>query len=262
MDVRWYLDGRSGRDAYRRGHIPGAVFVDLDTALAGVPGQRGRHPLPEPDGFAAAMGEAGIGDDTRVVAYDDAGGAVAARLWWMLRVTGHDAAVLDGGIAAWEGSLVTGEEPIEPASFTPRPWPRDAIVDAADIASHPRQFVLLDARAPERYRGDTEPIDPRPGHIPGAHNAPFSANLDRESGTFLSPDRLRARYEALGAGDAGDAGDDRWTVAYCGSGVTACHDLLALELAGYRGRLYPGSWSEWSADPDRPAELGDPYGRD
>jgi thiosulfate/3-mercaptopyruvate sulfurtransferase len=142
--------------------------------------------------------------------------------------------------------------------FTAPPrWPADAIVDAEAIAAHPRRFVLLDARAAERYRGETEPVDPRPGHIPGAHNAPFAENLDPSSGRFLPAERLRARYATLGV----DTSGEHAPVAYCGSGVTACHDLLALEVAGYRGRLYPGSWSEWCGDPERPAEVGEPYGR-
>lgn len=257
VDVRWYLAGRSGRDAYRAGHIPGAVFVDLDVALAGPPGAAGRHPLPEPAVFARAMEQAGIGDATSVVAYDDAGGAVAARLWWMLSVTGHAAAVLDGGIQAWTGDLEEGDSlPREGATHTPREWPADAIVDAEEIVAHPRGFVLLDARAPQRYRGDEEPVDPRAGHIPGARNAPFVANLTDPAGRFLPASALRERYGALGVADSGD----RRPVAYCGSGVTACHNLLALAVAGLPGRLYPGSWSEWCHDPDRPAELGDPYG--
>jgi thiosulfate/3-mercaptopyruvate sulfurtransferase len=194
-----------------------------------------------------------------VVAYDDAGGTVAARLWWMLTVTGHEAAVLDGGIQAWTGALETGEGAAaaggsgDGATFTPRPWPPEATVDADAIAAQPRRFLLLDARPPERYRGETEPVDPRAGHIPGAQNAPSAANLTHANGRFLPAADLRARYVALGVGER----DDRPTVAYCGSGVTACHDLLALEIAGLEGLLYPGSWSEWSGDPNRPAELGD-----
>jgi thiosulfate/3-mercaptopyruvate sulfurtransferase len=252
-DVRWYLDGRSGRDAYLAGHIPGAVFVDVDRDLAGPPSAaRGRHPLPEAEAFAQAMSALGIGDGDRVVAYDDAGGSVAARLWWMLDALSHLAAVLDGGVQAWAGSLRTGEEHRPTARFTPREWPPARLVETADVERLRRdpRALIVDARAPERFTGALEPIDPRPGHIPGARSAPWMDNLDPASGRFHSPATLRARFAALGAGEA-DA-----VVAYCGSGVTACHDLLALETVGVRARLYPGSWSQWSSDPDRSAALG------
>jgi thiosulfate/3-mercaptopyruvate sulfurtransferase len=245
-DVRWYLDGRSGRAEYEGGHIPGAVFVDLDTALSdhGRAGP-GRHPLPDPESFARAMEALGIGDGVTVVAYDDAGGSIAARLWWMLDVQGHDALVLDGGLAAWPGSLVTQAPTTGSASFTSRPWPADALADADAVAA--ATGAVLDARAPERYRGDVEPVDPRAGHIPGAHNAPWAGNLDPSTGRFLSPAELRARFQAFGPIE----------VAHCGSGVTACHDLLALRLAGLPpARLYEGSWSDWSADPTRPIATG------
>lgn len=249
-DVRWYLDGRSGRAAYEAEHLPGAVFVDLDAALAGPPSPAaGRHPLPGPDRFAAAMTAVGIGDSVPVVAYDDAGGTVAARLVWMLRVLGHDAALLDGGIGAWAGPLESGPGAPRPgAHFTPRPWPADALA-SIDDASDPAN-VVIDARDPARYRGEVEPVDPRPGHIPGARNLACRANLDG-SGRFLKPAELRRRFEAAGAGPGAPV------ISYCGSGVTACHNLLALERAGLAGRLYPGSWSQYSADPDRPAALGD-----
>jgi thiosulfate/3-mercaptopyruvate sulfurtransferase len=256
-DVRWYLDGRSGRAAYDAGHLPGAVFVDLDRDLSAPPSPRGRHPLPDPVDFAAAMGSLGIADTDTVIAYDDAGGSIAARLWWMLDAIGLPAAVLDGGIHAWPDPLTTGVVTRAPATFTPRPWPDDRIVDAGDVEllRGSERAVVLDARAPERYRGTVRDVDPRPGHIPGATNAPWARNLDPGSGRFLPRDELRARYEALGVGAA-----ERVAV-YCGSGVTSCHDLLALELAGMRGaRLYPGSWSEWSADMDRPFAMLDDDG--
>lgn len=246
-DVRWYLDGRSGRDAYASGHIPGAVFVDLDSCLAGPPSPAaGRHPLPDPDAFASAMGRLGIGDASVVVAYDDAGGMVAARLVWMLRVLGTDAALLDGGLAGYRGGLETSVSRRPPARFSPRLWPVTALAGVED-AGDPA-LVVIDARDPARYRGEQEPVDPRAGHIPGAVNLPSRGNLDPE-GRFLAVDRLRARFEAVGAGPA--------TVSYCGSGVTACHNLVAMEHAGLgRGRLYPGSWSQYSADPARPVETG------
>ena len=248
-DVRWYLDGRSGRHAYESGHLPGAVFVDLDTCLAGPPSPAaGRHPLPDPEAFAEAMGRLGIGDHSVVVAYDDAGGTVAARLVWMLRVLGGDAALLDGGIDAYPGRRETAVAGRPPARFSPRRWPADALAGIDEVTDP--GLVVIDARDPARYRGEHEPVDPRAGHIPGARSLPCRENLD-SAGRFLPADRLRDRFEAVGAGPK--------TVSYCGSGVTACHNLLAMEHAGLgRGRLYPGSWSQYSADPDRPAEIGEP----
>ena len=252
-DVRWYLDGRSGRDAYEGGHLPGAVFVDLDRWLAGHGDPRqGRHPLPDPEVFAEGMGALGIGDDTRVVAYDDQGGVIAARLGWLLRVTGHDAALLDGGLTAYDGQLSTAPVHRPPVSFSPRPWPADRLADV-EGATDP-VATLLDARNPDRYRGDNEPVDPRAGHIPGAVNLPCRENLDR-TGRFLPVAQLRARLEAAGVVDGADV------VSYCGSGVTACHNLLALEHAGFApGRLYAGSWSAYSAAPERPVATGDEPG--
>lgn len=253
-DVRWYLDGRSGYHAYVQGHIPGTVFVDVDRDLAAAPEpSRGRHPLPEPEAFAQAMGALGIADADRVVAYDDSGGSTAARLWWMLDATGHPAAVLDGGLRAWTGALEDGEASRRPAVFTPRPWPAEllASIDDVDRLRGDQEALVIDARAPERYSGAFEPIDPRAGHIPGARNAPWDGNLDPDSGRFRDLEALHARFAALGADQAGEV------AVYCGSGVTACHDLLALRAAGIRARLYPGSWSQWSADDTRPAATGD-----
>jgi thiosulfate/3-mercaptopyruvate sulfurtransferase len=253
-DARSYLDGRSGREAYARGHLPGAVFVDVGGDLSTPPSPAaGRHPLPEPEDFATAMARLGIGDDDTVIAYDDAGGSMAARLVWMLRVTGRDAALLDGGIDTWPGGLTTEPSTRPPARFTARPWPpeRLATIDEAARAGTDGAPVLVDARAAARYRGEVEPLDPRAGHIPGAVNLPHAGNLD-ESGRWLPPDALRRRFEDAGVGAGGEA-----PIVYCGSGVTACHDLLALERAGLGpGRLFPGSWSQWSNDPDRPAATG------
>ncbi len=253
-DARWYADG-SGRSTYEAGHIPGAVFVDVDTDLsAPKTPTAGRHPLPTPESFAEAMSRAGIGDDSFVIAYDDAGGSSAARLWWMLDVTGHPVGLLDGGVAAWTGELEVGRSPSRPrAAFTPVPWPEDAIADAA-LVERLRvdpAAVVLDARASERFRGETEPIDPIAGRIPGAVSAPFAGNLDPSTGRFLPPEQLRERYEALGVAAADEV------VAYCGSGVTSAHDLVALRIAGFEGaRLYVGSWSEWITDPSRPIATG------
>jgi thiosulfate/3-mercaptopyruvate sulfurtransferase len=254
-DVRWYLDGRSGFDAYLKQRLPGAVFVDLDRCLSGPPSvEEGRHPLPTPAAFASAMTSLGITNGARVVAYDDDGGRIAARLVWLLRVTGQSAWLLDGGIDAWPGPFQSGplvDQPSgdraarRPGHFEVAQWPATRLANADEVAS---ATVVLDARAPERYKGEVEPVDPRVGHIPGAINAPTAGNLD-ETGRFKSPEALRLAYRDLGV-EPGSA-----PVVYCGSGVTACHDLLALELAGLgAGRLYPGSWSQWSADPARPIE--------
>ncbi|MGZ6708061.1 MAG: sulfurtransferase [Solirubrobacteraceae bacterium] len=241
-DVRWYLDGRSGRAAYDAGHLPGAVFVDLDAVLtAPASVESGRHPLPDAEHFARAIGALGIEDGSVVVAYDDAGGTVAARLVWMLRALGEPAALLDGGIGAWDGPLSTEAAAPPPGAFTARPWPA-ALLASADDAGDPANRVL-DARAGERYRGEVEPVDAQAGHIPGAVNVPARSLLD-DDGRFLAPAVLRERL----------AGAD---VAYCGSGVTACHVLLAIEHAGLPpARLYPGSWSQWSGDPTRPVARG------
>jgi thiosulfate/3-mercaptopyruvate sulfurtransferase len=248
VDVRWYLDGRSGLDAYERGHIAGAVWMDLDAHLADPPApSRGRHPLPSPERFATGMAAAGIGEQTPVVGYDDNGGMAASRLVWLLRALGHPAALLDGGLAAWSGPLETGTRSAATASFTPRRWPRARLADTDEAAKAP---LLIDARAAERYRGEVEPVDPRAGHIPGAVNVPWQANLSG-GGRFAAAGALRHQFDAVG--------DARHTapVVYCGSGVSACHTLLALEAAGITGaRLYPGSWSQWSSDPERPATTG------
>jgi thiosulfate/3-mercaptopyruvate sulfurtransferase len=249
-DVRWYLDGRSGREAYDRGHLPGAVFVDLERWLSG-PGspEAGRHPLPDPAVFAEGMAGLGIGDEDAVVAYDDAGGVIAARLVWMLRATGHEAALLDGGLLAYDGPLEREPAQRPHARFTPRPWPAGRLA-GIDDAGDPANLVL-DARDRDRFRGDHEPLDPRAGHIPGARNLPARENLD-ERGRFLPVAQLRDRFARVGAHEGADV------VASCGSGITACHNLLALEHAGLgAGRLYPGSWSQYSHARERPVATGD-----
>jgi thiosulfate/3-mercaptopyruvate sulfurtransferase len=248
-DVCWYLDGRSGRDAYTTGHLPGAVFVDLDSCLSrpADPSQ-GRHPLPHPADFAQRMGELGIGDEDTVVAYDDAGGVIAARLVWMLRAIEHPAALLDGGLLAWPGELESGATVRPPARFTARPWPESELAGPDDAVDP--DAVVIDARQSERYQGEPDVHDPRAGHIPGAHSLPCRENLD-EAGRFLPTDELRRRLAAVGI----RRGED--VVSYCGSGVTACHNLIAIEHVGLgRGRLYPGSWSQWSRDPTRDVALG------
>jgi thiosulfate/3-mercaptopyruvate sulfurtransferase len=248
-DVRWYLDGRSGLAAYQSGHLPGAVFVDLDRWLAAdASPAAGRHPLPDPSVFAVGMAGLGIGEDDVVVAYDDAGGVIAARLVWLLRATGHQAALLDGGLGAYDGPLELADPHRPPAVFTARPWPSYLLADIEDACDPDN--VVLDARDGDRYRGELEPVDPRAGHIPGARNLPCRANLD-DSGRFLPVDELRRRFAEVGVGAAVPV------VSYCGSGVTACHNLLALEYAGLGpGRLYPGSWSQYSAT-DRPVATTD-----
>jgi thiosulfate/3-mercaptopyruvate sulfurtransferase len=245
-DVRWYLDGRSGRAAYDAGHLPGAVWVDLDRDLAAPPRDAGRHPLPAPGDFAAAMGALGIGDDDTVVAYDDDGGAIAARLVWMLRATGHAAAVLDGGIGAWDGALSPAPVTRPPARFTARPWPADRLAGIDAVAA--TADVVIDGRAAARYAGAPDDLDPRAGHIPGARSLPTREHVGPD-GRLPSRDALRERFAGVGIAD-GTA-----VVSYCGSGVTACHNLLVLEHAGLGpGRLFPGSWSQWSRDPTRAVE--------
>jgi thiosulfate/3-mercaptopyruvate sulfurtransferase len=252
-DVRWYLDGRDGRAAYEAGHLPGAVWVDLDRQLAAhdLPATEGRHPFPTPDQFGAAMSALGIGNGSVVVAYDDTGGLTAGRLVVMLRMVGVDAAVLDGGLANWGGRVQQGW--VEPASatFTAVPWPADRLASADEAAARAAAgAAVLDARSHERFTGAVTQIDPRPGHMPGARNAPWSAVLDG-SGRIRPVDELLAHYEQLGVTV------DEPAIAYCGSGVSACMNIVALEHAGLPpARLYVASWSGWSADPGRPAELG------
>lgn len=250
-DVRWSLDGSEGHGTYLRGHVPGAVFVDLDADLAGpasVVG--GRHPLPEPAAFAAALGRRGIDADRPVVAYDTLGGAVAARLVWMLRAVGQPAAVLAGGLAAWGGPLEDGEVRRAPVVRLPVPWPPRAVADADDVAALAAgDGVVVDVRTADRFRGLAEPVDAAAGHVPGAVNLPIADHLDAR-GHPLIAEQLRGRYAAVGV-------DGSVPVAVsCGSGVNACFAALALGELGIDARLYPGSWSAWSADPSRPVATG------
>jgi thiosulfate/3-mercaptopyruvate sulfurtransferase len=243
IDMRWSLAAPgAGRTGYEEGHIPGAVFVDMDAEITGPNLGRGRHPLPSREQLQDAMQRAGVHKRDCVVVYDDGGGSSAGRLWWLLKAHGHDAVrVLDGGVQAWTGELEPGTNTPAPGDWEAGELDRSMLVDIDDVPQAP---VLLDARAPERYRGEVEPVDPVAGHIPGAENAPWAANLGPD-GRFLSPDELRAKYEGFG--------DD--VVVYCGSGVNACHDILAIEVAGLRpARLYAGSYSEWSRTPGKPIE--------
>lgn len=258
LDVRWSLLGPPGRQDYDRDHLPGAVFVDLDTELAAPPGAGGRHPLPAAADLQAVFRRAGVTADRKVVAYDADNGSAAARAWWLLRWAGHPRVrVLNGGHRAWveRGNPVTAEVPeVVPTEFqvVPDSLP---VIDADDAARLAGDGRLLDARAPERYRGEVEPVDPRAGHIPGARNAPFASNVT-ENGTWRAPRDVAALFRDLGVDGTSPVG------AYCGSGVTACSTLLALEHAGLSGpgnpaALYAGSWSHWSSDPNRPAATGD-----
>ncbi|HWG61441.1 MAG TPA: sulfurtransferase [Streptosporangiaceae bacterium] len=254
LDVRWRLNGPPGIDAYRAGHLPGARFIDLDRDLAAPPGPGGRHPLPAPDAFQAAMRRAGVSEGGPVVVYDEDDSVAASRAWWVLRYFGHDQVrVLDGGYRAWlaAGAEVTAaEKEVTPGNFTARPG-HMPLLDAAGAARTARRGVLLDARAAPRYRGEEEPVDRVAGHIPGAVNAPSAENVTAD-GRFLGPARLRSHFEGLGVGGDGIA----QVAVYCGSGVTAAHDVLALDVAGIRAALYAGSWSEWITDPERPVATG------
>ncbi|WP_246613368.1 sulfurtransferase [Paractinoplanes bogorensis] len=248
LDVRWKLGDPHGADHYRAGHIPGAVYVDLDTELAGE--GEGRHPLPTVEDLQASARRWGITRGRGVVVYDDNGGLSAARAWWLLRWAGvPDVRILDGGLAAWTAAghaAVPGEARPQPGgdiTLTPGHLPT---LTADEAAARPGSGTLIDARAAERYRGDVEPIDPRAGHIPGAVNKPTTGNL--ADGRFLKTPELAERFQDV----AGPVG------VYCGSGVTAAHEIAALTIAGIDAALYPGSWSAWSSDPDRPLEKGDP----
>ena len=255
VDVRWYLDGRDGRAAFEAGHLPGARWADLDHDLSayGLPADAGRHPFPSPQHFADAMGRLGIGDDSIVVAYDDSGGGTAGRLVAMLRMLGRDAALLDGGLRTWSGPVETGP-PVSPPpeTFTPRDWPAERFASADETAIAAADGgVVIDARSAERFSGEVVVADPRPGHIPGARSAPWTNALGPD-GRLRPPAELREHFAALGAADAPDV------VAYCGSGVSACMNLIAMEHAGLDpARLFVASWSGWSSDPNRPVETGE-----
>ncbi|MFJ9409416.1 sulfurtransferase [Streptomyces sp. NPDC101393] len=253
LDVRWQLGGPPGRPEYAAGHLPGAVYADLDGELAAAPGGAGRHPLPDLTVFGAAMRAAGVRADRGVVVYDGGQGWAAARAWWLLRWSGHpDVRVLDGGLAAWQasGGALSDAVPAPAAGdFTPAPGALP-LLTADDAAQLARRGVLLDARAAERYRGDVEPIDRVGGHIPGAVSAPTTGNVAEDSTTFRTPSELADRFAALGATADAEVG------VYCGSGVSAAHEVLALAVAGIPAALYVGSWSEWSGDPSRPVATG------
>ncbi|HEY7144375.1 MAG TPA: sulfurtransferase [Streptosporangiaceae bacterium] len=258
LDVRWRLAGPPGIDSYNEGHLPGAVFIDLDTELAGPPGSGGRHPLPATVAFEAVMRRAGLRPGDRVVVYDDGDLAAAARAWWLLRYFGHERArVLDGGIKAWIAAglplTAASPPPAGPAGdgqpqFTARPG-QLPVLDAAAAAELARRGVLLDARPAVRYRAENEPVDPVAGHIPGAVSAPASDNI-AANGRMLGAAELRDRFAALGVRPGQPAG------AYCGSGVTAAQQVLALDQAGLPAALYVGSWSHWITDPARPVATG------
>lgn len=252
------LEYGAGRSAYAKSHIPGARFMHLDEDLSGPKtGVNGRHPLPHPITFTLRLAALGIDNTKQVVAYDNAGGVYASRLWWMLRWVGHSkVAVLDGGFDAWvkAGQPVTDEAPaIKPSRFNPYPNPQLTVDTRAVLANLETQaLALLDARSADRFRGENETLDPVAGHIPGAANRFFKLNL-RDDGAFKAPTELQQEFAALMKGR-----DAKGVVHQCGSGVTACHNLLAMEIAGYVGsRLYPGSWSEWVSDRARPVARGE-----
>jgi thiosulfate/3-mercaptopyruvate sulfurtransferase len=257
LDVRWALGVSDGREQHRAGHVPGAVYVDLETELAAPPSPAaGRHPLPGAADLQAAARRWGVRAGRPVVVYDAVGGTSAARAWWLLRWAGHDdVRILDGGLAAWQAAgHALDEGDVRPAPgdvvVTPGAMP---VLDADGAADLATSGVLLDARAAERYRGEVEPVDPRAGHVPGAVSAPTTDNLAAD-GTFLADDALRERFAGLGVVDTEQGPDAARTPvgAYCGSGVTAAHEVAALATLGVVAALYAGSWSQWSSDPARP----------
>ncbi|WP_186372318.1 sulfurtransferase [Arthrobacter woluwensis] len=255
LDVRWKLGDPLGREKYLMGHLPAAVFVDMETDLAGPASpEDGRHPLPDLESFQAAARRWGINDGDTVVVYDNSGSMAAARAWWLLRAYGHaDTRILDGGLMAWvqEDFPIEKDEVVLPAgNVTLRPLADDAAITIDQAAEWPADGILLDARAGERFRGETEPIDPRAGHIPGAVSAPTTENVD-EDGLFLEPEALRERFAGLGV-EPGSR-----VAVYCGSGVTAAHEVAALALAGIDATLYPGSFSQWSHDASREVATGE-----
>ena len=258
LDVRWRLTGPPGIESYRAGHLPGARFVDLDRDLAGPPGSGGRHPLPAAGHFQDAMRRAGVRDGWPAVVYDEADSTAAARAWWLLRYYGHRRVrVLDGGLRAWAAAgrpVSTADESPAPGNFTARPG-RLPVLDAVGAAEVARSGVLLDARAPARYRGEAEPVDPVAGHIPGALSAPTAENVTAD-GFFRPAGELRDRFDSLGAFSPNDGASTPPVAVYCGSGVTAAHEVLALQLAGIAAALYVGSWSDWITDPARPVATG------
>lgn len=254
LDVRWALGSTDGFKQYQRGHIPGAVYVDLEKELAAPAGKgaAGRHPLPDPQEFERTARGWGISEGDTVVAYDAVGGTSAARAWWLLRHAGLDAAyLLDGGVVAWHhaGLALEGGAAVPEPGDVKLSWGKMPVLEMWDVPAVLSDGKLLDARTRERYRGDREPVDPLAGHIPGAVSAPAAGNLTAE-GIFRSPEELRASFEALGVRP------DAPVAVYCGSGVTAAHEVAALELAGYRAALYPGSWSQWSATKGSPVAVG------
>lgn len=250
LDVRWDLATGADRDSYLAGHLPGAVFVDLDVDLSAPPGTGGRHPLPDPEDFEKAMRRCGVRGDRAVVAYDAGDSHAAARAWWLLGYFGHEMVrVLDGGLRAWTAAglpLHPGTAEAAPGDFTARPGGR-VLLGADDAARIAAGGVLLDARPMDRFHGRNEKVDPVAGHIPGAVSAPAAGNL-RSDGRLLPPEVLRARFAQLGAGGGGEVG------VYCGSGVSAAQEVLALEIAGVEAGLYAGSWSHWIAVPGRPVD--------
>lgn len=254
LDVRWVLGDPHGRSHYLAAHLPGAVFVDLATELAAPheDPRRGRHPLPPLEQFQASVRSWGLRNGDVVVAYDNSGNLAAARAWWMLRNTGIGSVrLLDGGLAAWLEAgfdVESGDVGVEPGDVVLADGAMP-VIDAAEAAGWSGSGLLLDARASERYRGEIEPVDPRAGHIPGAVSAPTSGNLATD-GRFLPADALRKRFAELGVGAAVP------TAVYCGSGVTAAHEIAALEIAGFPAVLYPGSFSEWSNNPENSVVTG------